>query len=379
MLFILGVRSMPVTPRHLWVMTAEYPPHIIGGLGVTATHLTRELASLGLRITVITTTPRRQASINERGCLTVARFPSHYSPREIVRALVARGVSAPDVVHVHSLEYLKLLLYCKRVVMMPSIYTCHSVVRKKRKNPAFSPSRQALMLRSVDHMVVPSAPARIILIRRYPLCATKTTVISHGVHSSDNWAGKVSKYRLLYAGRVVPNKGLEQLIDAIALLRVKHRRVRLYIIGAGSRGYVNQLKQRAISRRVNDLVHWLGRYEHRRLLRAYRRFGAVVMPSRRESFGLVALEALASGVPLVASRTGGLRQFVDNDVAWVIERVDGRAIAQAIAAMWQYPDLTRERVEAGRALARNYGWSQAAKMYLQILDSLNSPKQTVGT
>jgi glycogen(starch) synthase len=172
---------------------------------------------------------------------------------------------------------------------------------------------------------------------------------------------------------------LEQLIDAIALLRVKHRRVRRYIIGAGSRGYVNQLKQRAISRRVNDLVHWLGRYEHRRLLRAYRRFGAVVMPSRRESFGLVALEALASGVPLVASRTGGLRQFVDNDVAWVIERVDGRAIAQAIAAMWQYPDLTRERVEAGRALARNYGWSQAAKMYLQILDSLNSPKQTVGT
>ena len=179
-----------------------------------------------------------------------------------------------------------------------------------------------------------------------------------------------------YAGRLVRNKGLEELIDAMALLKPKYPQARLYLIGDGT--MTRRLRQRASQRGVAEVVQWLGRYDHERLQSAYRTFGAVIMPSKAESFGLVALEALAIGVPLVATQAGGLGQFVSDQVAQVIERVDPPTIARAIAQMWQAPGLTQQRVQAGRELALSYQWSHAARSYGRLFAALATARQSEG-
>lgn len=353
------------SPLKVWVMSAEYDPYIIGGLGTVATYLTDELVRLGIEATVITTTPSASVEVVRTKGLTLARFPKNYSALLITEFLRTNGFPPPIVVHIHSLEYAPLLKCCKHLAGIPIIYTCHSLLHRIQSR-VFTPRRQAQVLRIAEQIVVPSASEYTKLLRKYPYCAGKTVVIPHGVRVGGSNSSDASKHHLLYVGRLVPRKGLEELIDAMAILKVKHLPVQLSIIGTGREAYVRELKRRANRKRVSRIVHWLGRYAHGGLQSAYGLFGAVVMPSRAESFGLVALEALAHGTPLVATQAGGLRHFVTSEVAEIIHQVDGAAIAEAITKMWLSSSTTRERVVAGRKLALNYHWSYAAQQYAKI-------------
>src|SRR6185312_2056230 len=125
-------------------------------------------------------------------------------------------------------------------------------------------------------------------------------------------------------GRVVPSKGIEELLQAVARLSNYYPTISLDVIGTGSANYMSKLQA---------LTQWLGYKGHSSLLRMYSQYGAVVMPSKQESFGLVALEALANGIPLVSSRSGGLAEFVDSNVAEVIPHIAASDIAHAIENM----------------------------------------------
>ncbi len=357
-------------PLHVWVLSAEYQPYIIGGLGVVATALTRELAQMGVRVTVISSTPRSSVSIARGESLAVVRFPKGYSARMMAKYLEDHHVPLPDVIHAHSLQYVGLLQHYRLDAKVPAVYTCHSLLRRK-VNKVYTPQRQLRLLRSADHIVVPSTLEQDKLLSLYPFCAGKTSVIGHGVKiddSGDRGVGDSYRYRLLYAGRLVRNKGLEELIDAMVILKPQYPQARLDLIGDGT--ISARLKHRASRRGVANIVQWLGRYDHQQLQSAYRNFGAVIMPSKAESFGLVALEALAAGVPLVATQAGGLGEFISSEVAQVIKQVDAPTIAGAIAQMWQSPALTRQRVRAGRELALSYQWSHAARSYGRLFAAL---------
>ncbi len=363
---------MTSDPLSVWVLSAEYDSYILGGLGVVATALARELTEMRSTVTVITGTPRGSVSVSKGKNLTVVRFPKRYTARMMAKYLAARQIAPPDLIHVHSLQYVELLQHYRTDAKIPAVYTCHSLLRH-RINKVYTPQRQLRLLRSVDHVVVPSATEQDKLLKRYPFCAGKTSVIAHGVKVDDGGGrGAGDRFHLLYAGRLVSNKGIEELIDAMALLKPGYPQARLYLVGDGP--MARRLKQRASRQGVAEIVHWEGRYEHARLQDAYRSFGAVVVPGKAESFGLVALEALAAGVPLVATRAGGLGQFVSDEVAQVIEQVDARTIARAIAQMWQVPGLTRQRVRAGRELAFSYQWSHAARSYEQLFAALEGAK-----
>ena len=302
--------------------------------------------------------------------MTVVRLPKSFHPQMIVHYMESSGFTPPAIIHIHSLQFLRLFEHYKRRGGIPTVYTCHSLVGERGTNKVFTPKRQAALLCNADSTVVPSDALLRKLVRKYPSCRDKTIVIPHGVRVYSGDITQVSGRHLLYAGRLVHNKGLPQLIDAMAYLRRKHPEAQLSIIGAGSEKYVSKLRLRAKKNRVASAVHWLGHYKHQKLQAAYRRFAAVVMPSRQESFGLVALEALAQGVPLVATRAGGLGSFVTSDVAEVISEVSGLCIASAIAAMWAAPDQTRARIAAGKDVALKYQWSGAAEKYSRLFQQL---------
>jgi len=356
--------------NNLWVFTAEYQPFIIGGLGTVASNLTKQLALLDMNIVVISRHPSKGVLVENINNIKIIRFPTDYSTRKIISYLASNKehIYLPDIIHIHSLEFTNLVLYYNKKMGIPYVYTLHSLLTRKPVNKVFTPSRQLSLIKSAKTVVVPSKSEFSVVTNKYPFCADKLAVIKHGVSVSNSEQTHRSIFRLLYVGRLARNKGIPQLIDAIKILKKKYPSIKLYFIGKGGPNQEKIYKLRAKRQGLNKHIHWLGYYNQDKLYAELKYYGAIIMPSKKESFGLVALEALANGVPLISTQAGGLEEFVSSNVAQVIHDVTATSIAKSITAMWKSPSLTRKRVIAGKKLAATYTWSKAAARYKEIFN-----------
>jgi len=168
---------------------------------------------------------------------------------------------------------------------------------------------------------------------------------------------------LLVAGRIQPLKGFDLALRTLAALG--HPGARMVIVG-GPSGPDGD----AELRRLHALVAELGltdrvRFEppraHADLAAYYRAADVVLVPSRTESFGLVALEAAACGTPVVATAVGGLRSVVvPGETGYVVEGRDPEALAAAVRTVLDDPAHAAALRTAAVAHARRFTWSMAA-------------------
>jgi glycosyltransferase involved in cell wall biosynthesis len=174
------------------------------------------------------------------------------------------------------------------------------------------------------------------------------------------------------AGRLVTKKGFEYLIDAIALLARRFPEVRLLIAGDGD--LKEALDRRA--RSIGGAVALIGSRSQDDVGRLAAAADVVAVPSVHDSEGNVdglpnfALEALATGTPVVATRAGGLPQVITDGVTGrlVAER-DVQGLASAIESVLTNPAQARDMGHAARALvARDFGWARAAERFEQAYD-----------
>jgi glycosyltransferase involved in cell wall biosynthesis len=184
--------------------------------------------------------------------------------------------------------------------------------------------------------------------------------------------------RVLYVGRVERTsrwKGLQVLVDAMDRLRATVPGVRLDIVGDGDD--VPALRAQAEQRGVAHLIDWHGRIEHDDLPRLYRRAGVAVLPSltESESFGMTLVEAMASGCPVVGSRTGGIPFVVrDNVDGLLVAPGDPAALAEALSMVLTDPGRARSLGEAGReAAASRWDWRRQQERTLQIIEDAARP------
>ncbi|NIK75372.1 glycosyltransferase involved in cell wall biosynthesis [Paenibacillus castaneae] len=377
-------------PRRLWILTNEYEPYIIGGLGTAVTNLTKAYVNSNINVTVLSQGSHPPIRITKRKRLSIVYFPARapyysvktrqFNPAAIERWIVQQGYPKPDGIHIHSLQFVNVATYYQSKLRIPIIYTSHSLVNLEKstasKRKRLRTNQQALLLKKTNKITVPSRSELVKLKKLYPFVKGKTTIVSHGIVLRKSGA-RASRRHLLYVGRLVPLKGIEPLLNAISKLKQSGNKVRLDLVGTGSRSYVNHLKALARKLGISSEVRWLGFQSQSKVQKIYATYGAVVMPSSQESFGLVALEALASGIPLVSTRAGGLAEFVNSSVAQTIPRADSTAIAASIKAMWSNKPLTDKRVAAGRRLASKYQWPQAANRYKKLFLQLQGSSTTV--
>jgi len=168
---------------------------------------------------------------------------------------------------------------------------------------------------------------------------------------------------LLFVGRIQPLKGPDVAIRALSELR--HRSAVLVLVGgaSGSEGDAEFARAHDLVDELDlhDRVRFVDPQPHHILSSYYRAADVVVVPSRSESFGLVALEAAACGIPVVAAAVGGLLSLVDDDVTGVL--VDGRdpsAFAAAIDALLADPARLAAMGVAAHQRARGYTWAFTA-------------------
>ena len=180
---------------------------------------------------------------------------------------------------------------------------------------------------------------------------------------------------LLFIGRLQPLKGVDVAISTLRAM--DHENATLVIVG-GASGQEGSLYESEIRNLANNLpagkkVAFIPPQPHHILSTYYRAADIVIVPSRSESFGLVALEAAACGVPVVASSVGGLQNLIeDGKTGLLIEGWDPVEYAQAVDYLLSNPFKTTEIAMNAVDRAQTYTWGQTAKRLQEIYQSVLS-------
>jgi D-inositol-3-phosphate glycosyltransferase len=181
---------------------------------------------------------------------------------------------------------------------------------------------------------------------------------------------------LLFVGRIQPLKRADVAIETLAELRGSGGEpYRLVVVGGPSGPHgeksLRSLHDAADARGVRDHVHFVAPQPHELLSSYYRAADVCIVPSRSESFGLVALEAAACGTPVVASAVGGLTTLVDHGhTGYLVDDPDPVAYAAAVRRIFDEP-LAAERLSTASVLrARRYTWRAAARTLVELHDEL---------
>ncbi len=181
---------------------------------------------------------------------------------------------------------------------------------------------------------------------------------------------------LLFVGRIQPLKCADAAIETLAELRERGGEpYRLVVVGGPSGPHgeksLQGLHDAADARGVREHVHFVAPQPHELLSSYYRAADVCIVPSRSESFGLVALEAAACGTPVVASAVGGLTTLVDHGhTGYLVDDPDPVAYADAVRKVFDEP-LAAERLSSASVLmARQYTWRAAARTLVELHDEL---------
>jgi D-inositol-3-phosphate glycosyltransferase len=167
---------------------------------------------------------------------------------------------------------------------------------------------------------------------------------------------------ILYVGRFDPIKGIDRLLAAVAQVQ-RETRLRLVLVGGGGD---NAPEDRALhamcsALSLEDCVTFAGRRGHDELPDYYRAADALVLPSHYESFGLVVLEAMACGTPVIATRVGVVEDIVRNGVnGWVVEENGPESLAEGLRWGLARHNVQPPAANAIRATVEGYNWSSVA-------------------
>ena len=277
-----------------------------------------------------------------------------------------------DIVHVHlggeTIGYCLAYALARRMGLQPklamSIYTPRAYALPRSVGEVIT----ALSCHSADLLFCLSEFSQRDISRAYHVPLSKLAVAYAGVdsaftantaerHRSDN-----EPFSLLFSGRLNgphEQKGVDVLLKSLTLVVSRHEAV-LNIIGAGSR--LPQYQALAEELGVSQKVRFLGFVEHQDMPSQYQQADLFVLPSRRESFGLVLAEAMACGLPVVATTTGAIPEVVEDGVTGVLVPPDDpEALASAIGSLLNDPEKMKTMGAQGKArVQRHFTWDRVA-------------------
>ena len=172
-------------------------------------------------------------------------------------------------------------------------------------------------------------------------------------------------------GNLLPHKNLLNLLDALAIVRRRHRGTRLIIRGEGQATYARAVRERVETLGLSDVVSFQGYAGTRALRDLYAGAACLVLPSLREGFGLPVLEAMACGTPVITSSSSSLPE-VGGDAAVLIDPHDAIDLSDAMYRVLADADLRAELRERGLKWVGGFSWRRTAEQMSRLLDDVRS-------
>ncbi len=381
------------------MLSWEYPPRTVGGLGRHVYSLSRALARLGLEVHVFTCPAQNKqlyemdedgvhvhrVSPEELGAGDFLEWLSRLNAGMVSRAEesgLARGCF--NLVHAHDwLVRDAARDICERYGL-PLVVTIHAT-EYGRNRGIFTDLQR--FIHGVEGDLVARA-SRVICCSSYMAREVGRlfgegqggiNIIANGVDPGSladpgTEAGTKSYPEgpvIAFLGRLVPEKGVQVIIEALPLIRRSHPGAVLVVAGRGP--FEEDLKKLAGLHGVSQNVHFIGFVNDVGRNRLLAEAAVAVFPSIYEPFGIVALEAMAAGTPVLVSDTGGLGEIVSHGIDGV-KFSPGRPdlLARYVVELLDRPDLARKlgRKAYSKVLSR-YDWNeigfQTARVYMDVL------------
>jgi D-inositol-3-phosphate glycosyltransferase len=383
-----------------------------GGMNVYVRELARELARMRVRADIFTrsqnpTIPRvvrvadgvRVVHLPAGPQGPVAREAVHDHLDEFVDGVEAfrleHGVDY-DLIHGHYWLSGAVGLALRERWGVPLVQMFHTLGRLKNdasrdgteREPLLRIAEETRIVGAADRLVAATAIERSHLVSRYGAdperiavipCGVDTTLFTPGDQAAARAAlGLDDRPRLLYVGRLAPIKGLTTLLDGMARLRQAGSRAHLCIVGGDAdeplNGHEGELRARLTDLALQDVVTFVGAQPQECLRDWYVAADATVLPSYYESFGMVALEAMACGSPVVASRVGGLQTTVRDRITGVlVPDHDPAALVEALERVLEDGALRRRLGREGVRWAALHQWPCVAEAVCREYAALAAP------
>lgn len=369
-------------------LTQRFPP-AIGGVETHVEALTREMIARGMDVEIATTDLVRDRPFERfrappvQSVGTVRRhrarqlFPAPHGLGIIAPGLLVDGLSArADVIHAHAFGYFPTWVGAlrRRLGRSPLVISPHA------DRGAGTPSSRRYArgvargtLRAADRVVALTATERRLLVE-LGVDEHRLSVIPNGIDLGEFDPSPLGSSidlgsapaRLLFVGRVYPSqKGLLPLVHAFARLP-RDTPAELRIVGEDWGGAE---PVRAAARRlgISDRLVLLGGLPRAAVVREYCSADVVVVPSLFEPFGIVLLEAMAAGVPLVASDVGGIPDVVENErTGLLVPPGDVLALSTAIERLLRDAPLRRKLAVAAHERVQAYSWAALAPRWERL-------------
>lgn len=289
-----------------------------------------------------------------------------------------------DVVHVHwPLPHAMLGLAAKRAAGLPLVSTFHGVeiAWAKRQLPFVLPLLRR-WIRQSDAVTANSSYTAALVrqvydrtVDRIPFGAT-VPVPAPGSPPTPRTGG--DPFELLFVGRLVERKGIQHLLPALASLRARYA-VRLHVVGTGP--MEGPLRAQAQRLELGDIVQFHGFIDTASLSRRYAGAHAFVLPAVQdrkgdvEGLGVVLIEAGAYGLPLVASRAGGIVDVVrEGETGLLVPAGDEQALERALERLIVDPALARRLGDGARAhVEKEFSWPAITQRLLALYRRVTAP------
>lgn len=353
-----------------------FPPEV-GGLESHAYFLCRELVRQGHFVTMLTSRSRPEMPVRENmdGVDVVRKwFPQNRTPAGWTAHTLhtvphyMRLAKRADVLHAQTFASAVPGMLAKRRFGLPLVVTLHtSHFLKLAQKPAWQPVLRRI-IRSADWLLAASTEIRDVAVGLYP--HKRAEALTNGV-DTDMFVPRErsprQRPRLLVPRRLFHKNGVEYFIRALPLIR-RELDVEALLIGDGPErekleALVNELG-------VTDAVTFMGKRPNDEMPALVADADIAIFPSLMEATSVAALEAMSCGVPVAASRVGGLPEIVDESVGTLFEVANPEAQAAAIVALLKRPDLPDVGRRARERVVGNWSVARLARRHVEIYETL---------
>ena len=289
---------------------------------------------------------------------------SHYWLSGWVGRKMARNLNIPHLVTFHTLALIKMQSRAGEKEPLQRQQTEREIMASASKIVAFSPHERDAMARlyGADPKRIELVPCGVDLSRFRPL----------DQEESRKRLGLNGDKVFLYVGRIESLKGVDLLVHTAAHLEISPG-IRVLVVGGdnGQSQEIERLRQLAQDLDVADVVDFVGRVDQEELPVYYSAADVCVVPSFYESFGLAALESMACGTPVVASRVGGLSTIIQHGHTGYLKSWRcPEAFANSLEMITSSKSLLESMGQAARRRAEGMGWDQVASAMAAHYQSL---------
>lgn len=401
------------------LFTREFPPHVYGGAGVHVDYLSRELAK-EIVVEVHCWGPQNSddGNLHVRGAEpwkeitdgTVGKFKSALEALSLNLTQV-KALTAIDIVHTHT-WYASMAGYLARKLYdVPFVLTTHSLeplrawkAEQLGSGYAMSSWMERTAILDADAIIAVSEATRGDILRAYPeVKADRIHVIYNGIDLAEYQKIPQTKALtdygvdpaipyVLFVGRITRQKGVTYLVDAVRYLP-QETQIVLCAGAPDTPEIAAELRQKVEdARRQNPSIIWIEKMVTKReAIELYSNARVFCCPSIYEPFGIINLEAMACGAPVVASATGGIREVVvDGETGYLVPfdqdpvtslpihpEKFARDLAAGINRLLEDPARCRRFGEAGRRrVEQTFSWTAIAHQTIRLYEQLIQKRST---